>query len=101
MDLHGEDPALRLHKEMLLAALHLLHTIIASLPTDPCRLDPLAVDDAGARLCLAPQSNAERLTEPVVYPLPRAVLPPKPEGMLNSLIAHDARARPPPAAQAG
>jgi len=71
---------------------------LPALAADAGRLDRLAVDGAGARLGVAPQSDAESLAQQALDPFPGAIPPPLPEVVEGRLPRRPVRGQQAPGA---
>jgi hypothetical protein len=86
-------------QDVALAAIDAFGAIVAADAANPGRPDRLTVDDAGARLRVAPNTRAELLAQQLVQMLLRSVHTPEPKVVVGSLPGWElVRQQPPRAA---
>ena len=81
----SKNQATGIDEDVAFAAIDAFGTVVATNTADTSGPNGLAVDDASARLGVAPDTGAELLAERRVQVLPRAIQTPQPEVMVGGL----------------
>src|SRR5215510_11954409 len=81
----AQHQAASIDQDVTLAAIDALGSVVATYATHAGRPDGLAVDDARARVGVAPDTDTELLAQDGVQVLPRAIQTPQPEVVIGGL----------------
>jgi hypothetical protein len=92
----AKNETARIDQDVALAAIHALGTIIATHATDTGRPHRLAIDNACARVGVAPDAGAELLTEDSVDVFPCAIHAPQREVVVGGLPGRKLMRQQPP-----